>query len=134
MAPKPTANDPLIGNKEQPTPNGAGINKQMPQQSSNWFNHMLENRNENTQSTFNSIGIQVKNQMNKFKPFLPDFAGNSSQQGYMPNSIGMHNSQLNNNSLLQGMQQSSATKRYVRFCEEPKRHDSGQQVANQPSQ
>jgi hypothetical protein len=35
---------------------------------------MLENRNENTQSTFNSIGIQqVRN--NKYKPFLPDFAG-----------------------------------------------------------
>lgn len=26
----------------------------------NWIQNMLETRNENTQSTFNSIGIQVK--------------------------------------------------------------------------
>lgn len=78
---------------------------------------MLENRNDNTQSTFNSIGIQVKNQMNKFK-FLPDFAANSSQPGFLSSSIGMHN-----NSLMQGMQ-SSATKRYVRFCEDTKLDES----------
>jgi hypothetical protein len=39
---------------------------------------MLENRGDMSQSTFNSIGIQqVRNNFNKFKPFLPDFSGNS---------------------------------------------------------
>jgi hypothetical protein len=61
----------MVEFKEQPSP------KATIKQPLNWFNHMLENRHDNTQSTFNSIGIQVKNQMNKFK-FLPDFAANSS--------------------------------------------------------
>jgi len=53
---------------------------------------MLENRGDMSQSTFNSIGIQqVRNNFNKFKPFLPDFAGNS-QLGL--SSIGQHNNSL----------------------------------------